>query len=122
MKIYKNKTSGKYFIYIENTGNDEALLITSEGKIKSLKLRLFDEPQEEDEDYFLSQGLIMEVQIKRYRQYMMDVRDDVLDEMLEFYKQLASYDKKRYWDMIKKTFNKEWVELAIDFFKARGEL
>ena len=34
MEIWKNKKSGKGFIYIEDTGEDEALLVTPEGEIK----------------------------------------------------------------------------------------
>ena len=103
MEICKNKTSGKYFIYIENTGNDEALLVTPEGKIKSVKLRLFDGTKEEDEDYLLSHGLINEAQIERHRQYIKDRHDDVI----EWYQELPSYHKKRFLEFLKKEVGEE---------------
>ena len=50
MQVCKNKSSGEYFIYIQKTGNDEALLVTPKSEIKSLKLRLFEALEEKDED------------------------------------------------------------------------
>jgi hypothetical protein len=34
MELFKNKTSDKYFIYIDETGNEEALFVTPDAKIK----------------------------------------------------------------------------------------
>jgi hypothetical protein len=107
MKIYRNKSSAKYFIYIENTGNEEALLVTPEGKIKSLKIRLFDGPEEGDGDYLLSQNLITEEQKKRYQQCM----KDRLEDLVEWYHRLPSYEKKGFLESIKEEFGEGWEKL-----------
>lgn len=39
MEIWKNKKSGKGFIYVEDTGEDEALFVITEGGIVSRKQR-----------------------------------------------------------------------------------
>jgi hypothetical protein len=74
MEIYKNKSSGKYFIYIEDTDTDDGALFVSPGcKVIPLQLNLFfDEPEEGGEDDFLSDGLITKTQLERYRQYNED--------------------------------------------------
>lgn len=74
MEIYKNKSSGKFFIYIEDTDTDDGALFVSPGcKVLHLQLNLFyDEPEEGDEDDFLSDGLISKTQLERYRQYNED--------------------------------------------------
>ena len=59
MEICKNKKSGEYFIYIEPTGKGKAHFVLPQGKVKSLKGRAKD---------FLSQGLISDTQIKRYKE------------------------------------------------------
>lgn len=44
MELVKNKASGNPFIVLEDAGGAHFLLITPEGKIKSLERRLFDPP------------------------------------------------------------------------------
>jgi len=44
MELVKNRASGNPFIVLEDAGGDHFLLITPEGKIKSLERRLFDPP------------------------------------------------------------------------------
>lgn len=41
MELVKNKASGKLFIVLDDAGGDSFLLITPEGKIKSLERHLF---------------------------------------------------------------------------------
>jgi hypothetical protein len=41
MKVVKNKSSGRFFIVLEDTGDTRFLLCTPEGKIKRLERRLF---------------------------------------------------------------------------------
>ena len=71
MEIYKNKSSGRYFIHIEDSDTDDGALFVSPGcKIILLQFDIFfDEPDEGDEDDFLSDGLITKEQLERYRQY-----------------------------------------------------
>ncbi len=74
MEIFKNKSSGKYFIYIDDTDTDDGALFVSPGcKIIPLQFDLFfDEPEEGDEDEFISDDLITTAQSERYRQYNED--------------------------------------------------
>ena len=64
-----NKSSGKYFIYIQHSGEKEALLITPLGEIKSLNMDLFELPEENDANRLLSEGLVTEKQIERWKLY-----------------------------------------------------
>ncbi|GAB6910155.1 hypothetical protein JCM12296A_60120 [Desulfosarcina cetonica] len=41
MELVKNKASGKIFIVLDDSGGDEFLVITPDGKIKTLERRLF---------------------------------------------------------------------------------
>ena len=76
INICKNKTSGKSFIYIEDIDTDRALLVTPEGEIKPLEYSLFDEPEEEDKDHCLSEGLINIKQLKRFYEFINNVPFD----------------------------------------------
>lgn len=70
MSIYRNKSSGQPFIYIEDVDNGKALFVTPEAKIKPLELKLFEELEEEDEGYFLSHGLITKPQVDKYNEFL----------------------------------------------------
>ena len=74
MEIYKNKSSGNYFIYIDDTDTaDGALFVTPGCKVIPLKFGLFfDEIKEGNDDDFVSDGLITKTQLDRYRQYNND--------------------------------------------------
>ena len=76
INICKNKTSGKSFIYIEDIDTDRALLVNPKGEIKPLEYSLFDEPEEENKDYCLSQGLITKEQLKQYHEFIDNVSFD----------------------------------------------
>jgi hypothetical protein len=67
MIFCRNKSSGKYFIYIEDTPNGEFRLITPHAEIKSLNPTLFDQPSWANIDDLLPHGLINEQQLKRYQ-------------------------------------------------------
>ena len=41
MEIFKNKTSGKYFIGLDGENGETALMITPIGTVKTLELHLF---------------------------------------------------------------------------------
>ncbi len=65
MEICKNISSGKYFIYIDEIGNNEALFVTPIGEIKALKIKFFSEPDYKSEDDLISHKLITELQAKK---------------------------------------------------------
>jgi hypothetical protein len=70
MKIIRNKASGKRFVYVEDHEDGKALLILPQGETKSLKLDLFEHPEEGEGENFLASGLITSHQIERYRQIL----------------------------------------------------
>ena len=70
MNLFKNKASGKYFIYIEDVGNEEALFITPLGDLKFLELNLFASQESVDEDLYLRRDLVTRLQVERYHKYM----------------------------------------------------
>ena len=70
MLICKNKTSGKYFVYLEDTGEGKALLILPQGEVKSLELDLFEHPKEGQGEDFLARGLISHEQNRTYYQLL----------------------------------------------------
>ena len=70
MNLFVNKSSGKYFIHIEDVGKGEALFITPLGDLKFLELSLFAGQESVDEDMNSLKGLVTPLQIERYHQYM----------------------------------------------------
>lgn len=83
MEIYKHKASGKYFINIQDTGRDEALIINPQCRILSLPLDSFlNEIEEGEDEYFLSKGLITEKQLERWRRYSDNRKEERRDEFI----------------------------------------
>ncbi|MBW2604953.1 MAG: hypothetical protein JRE28_11670 [Deltaproteobacteria bacterium] len=41
VELMKNKASGKYFIVLDDTGSDDLLVITPQGKVKRIERNLF---------------------------------------------------------------------------------
>lgn len=81
MEIYKNKSTGKHFIYLDDTDTDDsALFITPGCKVIPLKFDLFfDEPKEGEEGDLVSDGLITKEQLDRYKQYNKDRNNEAGD-------------------------------------------
>lgn len=73
ISVCRNKASNQYFIFLEDTNDGKALLITPEGKIKALDPELFDEAEEEDKNYLLSHNLITEPQIDKFHEFASNV-------------------------------------------------
>jgi hypothetical protein len=93
MEICKNKASGQYFIYIRENGDEEALLVTPEAQIKSLRMNLFDDPQENDEAYLLESKLITADQVRRFHEYNKNRSDDVMENMEDYFGQMSPYEQ-----------------------------
>jgi hypothetical protein len=70
--LYKNKSSGEKFIFIENIETDKVRLITPQGEIKSLEINFFEEYAEKSEAYLLSHKLITKKQIDLYHSVIED--------------------------------------------------
>lgn len=70
MEICKNKRTGKVFIYLDDRGDGQALMITPQGIVLSLDHDLFTEPIEIDNDKeLMDQGHISPDQYNLYCQY-----------------------------------------------------
>ena len=107
MRVCKNKSSGKHFIYIQRTGKNEALLVTPKGEIKSLKLHLFEALEEKDEDYLLSNGTITENQLEKWTQYRKDRSEDIIESSVIQAEELSPYQRKRLIKELEKDLNDE---------------
>lgn len=70
ISVYRNKASNKYFIFIEDTNDGKALMVTPESTIKALALDLFEESDDTDRNYLLSHDLISEGQIAKYDEFV----------------------------------------------------
>ncbi len=79
MVVYRHKKSTKWFICIDETGNNEALFVTPEddsGKVRiiSIAFEKFDGEKEADEESLLSEGIISVAQLSRFKIYKEDRR------------------------------------------------
>lgn len=70
MEIFKNKTSGKYFVGIDGEDGETALMITPTGAVKKLELHLFLHLETNDPESLLADELITETQFEKYGQYL----------------------------------------------------
>jgi hypothetical protein len=69
MEIFKNKTSGNYFIGIDDEDSETALMITPIGAVKKLELHLFVNLETSDPESLLADELITETQFEKYGEY-----------------------------------------------------
>lgn len=71
MEICKNKRTGKVFIYLDDQGDGQALMITPQGVVLSLDHDLFTDPIEiENGKELMDQGHISPDQYNLYHQYI----------------------------------------------------
>ncbi len=70
MEMCKNKASGKYFLFIEETGDGKLLLVIPNGEVKALDPVLFEDVEELDIDYCLNTGLIALQQIAGHKKFI----------------------------------------------------
>jgi len=70
INVCMNKSSGKYFIYIKDSGSNNVLLVTPDSKILSLKRELFDKIEEKDKKELLSKQLVSNEQMRKYREFI----------------------------------------------------
>jgi hypothetical protein len=70
MEIYKNKMTGKVFIYLDEDEDGRALMITPQGDVKALEYHLFTGPLEiEAVKILVKQGQITHKQYDIYNRY-----------------------------------------------------
>lgn len=71
MEICKNKKTGKVFIYLDETDDGRALMITPLGDTIKLEHELFTEPEDiDDAESTHAKGHISTAQYEAYRTYV----------------------------------------------------
>ena len=108
MEFCRNKRSGMYFIYIEDTPDEKLLLVTPLAEIKVLdNPSLFDPPDEKDVDELLSCGLLKKEQIRRYKDfiekdsfkiYTQEIKNE--EDLLEAIKRAKEKMCNSQWDYV----------------------
>lgn len=110
MDVCKNRASAQYFIYIGESGNEEALLVTPNAEIKSLRINLFNIPEEIPEERLLKEKLITAKQKQRFHEYNKNRSDDELENLEYRFDQLPSHEQdlfiKKLQERVEKNQNK----------------
>jgi hypothetical protein len=73
MKLVKNKSSGRFFLVLEDTGGARFVLVTPEGKVKRLERRLFGAHISADHQDSQWDSLLTRVQMDTYAAYDTEV-------------------------------------------------
>lgn len=92
--VYKNKSSGKYFIYIEDLKDNKVRLINPDGGKIDLSIDLFEEPKDETIDYLLSYKLITEMQLEKYNQFVSE-QPEIIDTTDHHYSEGVKIERTR---------------------------
>jgi hypothetical protein len=90
MEIWRNKLSGKFFIYLRDTGHKEGLFVTPLGGIKSLEKVLFEEVITENKAAFT------EAQERRYQEYVDKRRVYVANRIVDMVAEMEPYDREEF--------------------------
>ena len=102
MEVCRHKKTGKYFIYIQDSGVNEALLVTPLAEIKSLNLSQFFEVEEDDENTLLKNSLIEPAQLHRLREYQSSRSVEAVENMKYLFDKMSEYQKKDFLEWVKK--------------------
>lgn len=84
ISVALNKSSGKYFIYLESYGDSNDEMINPIGKIIPFDTDLFEEPEEKALEDLISESLINDEQIKEYKKQkeLKRYRDDIQQQKM----------------------------------------
>lgn len=85
-QVCKNKESGKYFLFIEETNDEKLLLVIPMGEVKSLDSFLFEDTEEVDISDLLNKGFIAQQQIDGYKKF---VKEDSIRLFKEIMRSVA---------------------------------
>jgi hypothetical protein len=106
VKVVRNRRSGKYFIFLRNTGLKQGLCITNDVKPRSLPLSmdLFDHSMEEEEQILLSKEIITDRQLEIYREY--ETKEETAEETVErliylYEEEMTPYEQASYVSLLK---------------------
>ena len=80
LTLYRNRASGKHFVFLEKEDSGKLLLAIPTGQIKALDRHLFESAVEVEEEEAVSRGLILEEQAKRYHEYVEAAQQNGRDE------------------------------------------
>ena len=80
MILYKNKRSGRFFIYLEEIGWDQIKLVTPANQIKILERHLFGGEIEGNGKQLIETGYITALQSQKYRDYLKINQDENLQK------------------------------------------
>lgn len=106
MEVCKNSASGQYFIYICETGAEEALLVTPNAQIKSLKITLFADLEEYVEAHLLESKMITAGQIRRFHEHKKNRSADVTENLDHYFDQLSPYEQDLFIKRLEKMVEK----------------
>ncbi len=95
MVVCKNRTSGQYFIYVNEAGPGEILLITPTAKVKSLQNNLFTDLEENTEEQLLISRMVSPEQIRSFNEYKKNRAEDETDDFVEYFAQLSPGEQVR---------------------------
>jgi hypothetical protein len=96
MEIWRNKVSGKLFVFLEDTGQKEGLFVTPVGEIKSLEKSLFEEIITEE------QTGITEPQEKRYKEYIEKRKVYIASRIVDMISEMEPYDLEEFIQRVKR--------------------
>ena len=102
MKLFKNKATGRHFIYVDNYGENHVVLVTPRNNVIPLERSKFEESEEDDTRYFLSHGFVTEMQTKTYR-----------DEMSRRNSEREIAKQQAAWDVSDKMTDKQKTEMIL---------
>ncbi|MBA3036822.1 MAG: hypothetical protein FP814_10050 [Desulfobacterium sp.] len=110
MEVCKNNASGQYFIYIRETGAEEALLVTPNAQIKSLKITLFANLEEYAEAHLLESKMVTAEQIRRFHEYKENRSADVTEDLDHYFDQLSPYEQDLFIKKLEKIVEKNQIK------------
>jgi hypothetical protein len=106
MELFRNRETGRYFIYVSDDGGQKVVLVNPYNKVKALKRDLFCEPLEGNADDFLSQRLVTEMQVKTYHEEISRI-----EAVREIEKRQASMEA---WEKMTSKQKMERIKAALE--------
>jgi len=130
VEIYKNKKSGKYFIYIQDVSLHEALFVNPKCRIIAFPYKHFyDSPKEGEAGAFVSENLITTEQVKRFEEYKQDRARENYNNKLNHIRNLShdkwqiTFDEFRLTEEYKRTLkqDKEVTHRTVKHLQDEGK-
>lgn len=106
MEIVKNLTTEKCFIYINEINGGEVLLVTPNANIKSLKLELFSDVEDQPESHLLKEEKVTVAQMLRFYRYNNMQFDEMIENLKDYFDGLPPSEKDLFIKRFQKEFSK----------------